>query len=67
MAIGSFKLDKLLILHVPFLFIVVVWLFEDSVGAVIFPDEPDFVQKSLSILSKFVILMEGPLLSNPLP
>jgi hypothetical protein len=36
-------------------------------GVVIFPDEPDFVQKSLSILSKFVVPMKGQLSANPQP
>jgi hypothetical protein len=34
--------------------------------AVSFPTEPDFFQNFLSILSKFVILMKGPLPSNQL-
>jgi hypothetical protein len=32
-----------------------------------FPDESDFVQKSLSIESEFVIDMIAPLIANPLP
>jgi hypothetical protein len=32
-----------------------------------FPDEPDFVQKSLLIKSHFVVLMIAPLISDPLP
>jgi hypothetical protein len=52
MAIVSFELDHLFILLVPEL---VVWF--EVVGAVSCPDEPDFDQKSLSILSNFVIPM----------
>jgi hypothetical protein len=38
-----------------------------GVGAVIFPNEPEFVQNSLSILSKFVLVMNFPLRMNPHP
>jgi hypothetical protein len=60
MASVSLKLDQLFILLVP-------ELIEFVVGAVSFPNEPDFVQKSLSIKSKFVLLMILSLLTNPLP
>jgi hypothetical protein len=56
MATLSFKLDQLFILLVPELDVVVN-----------FPNEVEFVQKSLSILSKVVLDMNGPLPSNPLP
>jgi hypothetical protein len=54
MTLLSFKLDQLFILLVP-----------DLVVAV--PDEVEFVQKFLSIKSKFVIDIIGPLLANPVP
>jgi hypothetical protein len=50
MTILSFKLDQLFTLLMP----------EHVVGQVIFPSEPDFVQTSLSIKSKFVIVMTVP-------
>jgi hypothetical protein len=59
MAMLLSKLDQLLMLLVPEL---VVW-FADGV---ILPSESDFVQNSLSIKSKFVVLMTGPLRVNPL-
>jgi hypothetical protein len=62
MAILSFKLDQLFTLLVPEL----VVSFEVE-GAVSFPDEPDFVQNSLSIKSNFVMVMQAPLLTNPHP
>jgi hypothetical protein len=60
MAILSFKLDKLHMLLVPELLLSVLGTFK-------FPSEPDFVQKSLSIKSNFVILMFAPLIINPPP
>jgi hypothetical protein len=59
MAILSFKLDQFFILSVPELVVLV-----DVVGG-IFPSESDFVQESLSINSKFVIVMIVPLRANP--
>jgi hypothetical protein len=58
MAILSFKLDQLFTLLVPELVVA---------GAVIFPSEPDFVQNSLSILSKFVCVMMLSLHADPIP
>jgi hypothetical protein len=60
MAFVSFKLDQLFILLMPELVVVVV-------PAVIFPSEPDCIQNSLSILSKFVVIMIDPLCINPQP
>jgi hypothetical protein len=62
MAILSFIFEQLFMLLVPEL----VVLFE-SVGAVRFPREPDFVQNVLSIKSNFVTLLNGPLRANPDP
>jgi hypothetical protein len=59
MAILSFKLDQLFILLVPDLV--------QSVGAAIFPSEPAFVQKDLSIWSHLVMVIIGPLMTNPPP
>jgi hypothetical protein len=63
MAILSFKLDQLFIVLVPYLFDMVVV----RMGAFSFPSEPDFVQESLSIKSKFVIVVNAPLRANPNP
>jgi hypothetical protein len=59
MALLSFKLDQLFMLLVPELVVIGV------VGAFNSPHEPDFVQNSLSVWSKFVVLMIAPLLANP--
>jgi hypothetical protein len=56
-AIHSFKLDKLFILLVPAVIFPSVFV----------PSEPDFVQKFLSVWSHFVVLVVGPLLTNPQP
>jgi hypothetical protein len=61
MAICSFELDQLFTLLVPAL---VVW-FEATTA--IFPSEPDFVQRSLAIKSKFVFGVIVPLLADPPP
>jgi hypothetical protein len=61
MAIFFFKLDQLFILLVPEL---VVWF---KVVGVSFPSEPDFFQTFLSIKSKVVIDMSGPLHADPPP
>jgi hypothetical protein len=61
MAIFSFKLHQLFTLLVPEL----VVGFQATTAS--FPSEPDFVQESLSIESKFVIVINAPLRSNPLP
>jgi hypothetical protein len=61
MATLSFKLDQLFILMVPELVVLV-----NFVGAVI-PSEPKVFQNSLSIKSKFVIVMKCPLMTNPQP
>jgi hypothetical protein len=63
MAILSFKFEQLFIVLVPEL---VVW-FEEGVGVVNFPDEANFVEKSLSIQPKFVVNVTLPLRANPLP
>jgi hypothetical protein len=60
MAFVSFKLDQLFIVLAP-------ELVDILVGAVRFPNEPDFVQTFLSIKSKLVILMMVPLRANPVP
>ncbi len=60
MAMVLFKLYQPFILLLPEL---VVW-FE---AHVIFPSESDFVQSSLSIKTKCVLLMPPPLRSNPKP
>jgi hypothetical protein len=65
MAIHSFELDQLLTLQVPEL---VVWLSGVSVSdGITFPSKPNFVQNHLSIKSKFVILMQVPLRTDPRP
>jgi hypothetical protein len=56
-ALLSFIVEKLFILLVP----------EFVVVGVTFPNETDFVQKLLSIKSKFVLGVSLPLLANPLP
>jgi hypothetical protein len=55
MAILSFELNQLFMLLVPDLL------------AFLFPSEPDFVQKSLSVKSNFVIEMARSLRMNPPP
>jgi hypothetical protein len=55
----SFKFDQLFMLLVPELFV--------AVATVNYPDEVEFVQKFLSIKSKFVIVMKAPLHSSPPP
>jgi hypothetical protein len=55
------KLDQLFVLLVPKL---VVW-FEATTAS--FPSEPDFVQESFSIESKFVCSTICPLITNPNP
>jgi hypothetical protein len=60
MARLSFKLDQLFILLEPELVVGVCGTFS-------FPSEPDFVQKSLSIWSHCVVLMNVPLRTNPQP
>jgi hypothetical protein len=60
MAIFLFILEKLFALLMPEL---IVWI--EVVGAVSFRSEYKFVQNSLSINCKFVILMIAPLLANP--
>jgi hypothetical protein len=61
MALLSFKLDQLFILLVPDLVVL------DVVGTFKFPVEVEFVQKFLSIKSKFVMVMKAPLYTNPPP
>jgi hypothetical protein len=61
MALLSFKLDQLFILLVPELVVV------DVAGTFNSPNEPDFVQNSLSVWSKFVLVMIFPLRANPHP
>jgi hypothetical protein len=58
MTIRLFKLDQLFILRVPG---------RVGVGDSNFPNEPDFVQKFLSIKSHFVISVSFPLRINPNP
>jgi hypothetical protein len=58
-ALLSLKLDQLYMLLVPEIVVVSV--------EIRFPSKPDFVQKSLSVWSKFVIVMIAPLLCNPHP
>jgi hypothetical protein len=60
MALLSFKFDQLFMLLLPELVVGVCGTFS-------FPSEPDFVQKSLSIWSHCVILMNVPLGHNPQP
>jgi hypothetical protein len=62
MAIDSFIFEQLFVLLVPEL---VVWF--ELVGAVIFPREPDLVQKHLSVWQHFVVSMTDPLCVNPQP
>jgi hypothetical protein len=62
MTLLSFKLDQLFILLVPDLVVDV-----DVAVTLNFPDEPDFVQNSLSVWSNFVVLMIAPLHGDPPP
>jgi hypothetical protein len=55
----SFKIDQLFTLLIPFL----VFLLGSGFG---FPNEPDFIQKFLSINSYFLIGMIASLLTNPI-
>jgi hypothetical protein len=59
MAIGSFKLDQILTLLVPELVVVVV-------ADVTFPSEANFIEKSLSIRSNFVVVVVV-VVATPLP
>jgi hypothetical protein len=69
MAILSFKLDQIFILPVPGLVGLVGLVGLPFVVAccMSFPNEPNIVQKSLSIKSKFVIGVAYPLHPNPIP
>jgi hypothetical protein len=60
MAMLLFKVDQHVIVLVPELVV-------GACGPFSFPNESDFVQKSLSIKSKFVLLMIAPLQTNPVP
>jgi hypothetical protein len=60
MAILLFKLDQLFTLLVPAL---AVWFAATD----IFPSKPNFVQKSLSMKSNCVVVINGPLRAHPLP
>jgi hypothetical protein len=62
MAMLSFKLNKLFIVLVPELVVDV-----DVVVTLNFPDEPDFVQNALSIMSNLVLRMILSLHANPNP
>jgi hypothetical protein len=62
MATCSFVFDQPFMLLVPEL---VVW-FEGG-GSCTFPSKPDFVENSLSVCSKFVIIVTLSLRANPLP
>jgi hypothetical protein len=54
----SLKLDQPFIVLLPELVV-------DVAGTFNFPDEVEFVQKFLSIKSKYVIVMISPLIINP--
>jgi hypothetical protein len=64
MATVSFIFDQLFMLLVPEL---VIGITVAPELAVISPSEPNFVQNTLSIKSKFVCSMTSPLTTNPVP